>query len=157
MRKEVYTRKAKKAFSKLKQKYGDQTSLPKSNIKFEQSKSISYQKHSYRPFFESKTYRIIKVIALVAVAMLLVWHFWIQERYFQYRRDQFQTTGFRQLYQSELQHFDTTFEYAASMDDKIISIKYTKWHSKLFLNQLFDFIWDQIINRFMNLLSRKAI
>lgn len=126
MRKEVYARKAKKAFSKLKDVYGD-ARLPKSNIKIEKVENLSYEKHSYKPFFENKTYKKFKIILLSLIVLVVSWSIWIQPNYDKYRREQFEKFGFSELYNSELTYFNKLFRFTESNRSKLISIQFYSW------------------------------
>ena len=60
MRKEDYKRKPKRAYSKLKEIYGEDVNFPKSNIDSKQTGQISFKKHSYKPFYEKRFHKIAK-------------------------------------------------------------------------------------------------
>lgn len=72
MRKEVYTRKPKEVFKRLKKIYGPGASVPKSNIKLKTQRPVSYEKHTYKPFYQTRFYKITKLIILAILVGLLL-------------------------------------------------------------------------------------
>ncbi|WP_350124396.1 hypothetical protein [Imperialibacter sp.] len=129
MRRENYTRKPKKAFKKLKQVYGDDVDLPKSNINTQTEKPISFERHSYMPFDRSRFYLLFKVILLGTVAATVVWTVFLQHHYIDYRRGKFEQNEFPAYYKHELAEFDAIFSFLKSRTNRMISANYREWRN----------------------------
>ncbi|MEO9852010.1 MAG: hypothetical protein ABJH72_14265 [Reichenbachiella sp.] len=127
MRKEVYTRKPKKVFTKLKEMYGQKLVGPNSATTTRPLGSVSYEKHSYKPFYQTRFYKILKRTVLSVLAISLIWTFFIQEHFEKYLKIQFEAKGFSELYQTEMSHLTQLFETIDARRNKMISIRYYPW------------------------------
>ncbi len=74
MRKEVYTRKPKKVFEKVKEVYSD-TLKKRKQTKATLSVNISDEKHSYKPFFETRLFKVVRLLFWILFLGLFYWSF----------------------------------------------------------------------------------
>lgn len=73
MRKEVYTRKPKKVFEKLKEVYGQKSENNNPTAHAKPAGPVSYEKHSYKPFYQTRFYKVLKAIFLSAILLAFIW------------------------------------------------------------------------------------
>ncbi len=130
MRKEVYTRKAKKAFSKARQVYGRTIGNNKVAGKIKSSKPVSYEKHTYKPFFKTLFYRRAKTTIFIILALMSIWALLLNRPYQNWRKETFENNHLKAYYRNELKEIDDIFLYLSPLQDKIHSIKFTSWNQK---------------------------
>ncbi|WP_420583133.1 hypothetical protein [Reichenbachiella sp.] len=130
MRKENYTRKPKKAFKILKKVYGQKPDFPKSNLPKSNEVPISYEKHTYKPFYKSKIYRILRICCFIIIGISIVWAVFLQEPYDNYRKEKFEEENFRELYIKDLKYLAPLFHQIEQISGKFISAEYYKWSGK---------------------------
>ena len=74
MRKEVYTRKPKEAFKRIKKVYGEDVNFPKSNVKLKSNRPPeAFKRYRFKPLYKMKGYKIIKwsIITIIISIILL--------------------------------------------------------------------------------------
>lgn len=124
MRKENYSRKPKRAFTKLKEVYGHDMDIPKSKNKIKTKGPISFKKHDYKPFYQTRIYKITKRSIVALVFCSLIWAIFIQSHYDKYQKDQFEAQGFAEYYKAEMSHLSQLFEILDKQRNKLVSIRY---------------------------------
>lgn len=125
MRKEVYTRKPKAAFKKLKKIYGKHPNLPASNVPKAPSNSTSFEKHSYKPFFQTLPYLIFKRTLILFLLGTGIWFGCLDEPFLEYQRKRFEQNEIVNFYHTELQEYQRILSFLESRTDRIISIHFT--------------------------------
>ena len=128
MRKEDYKRKPKRAFSKLKEIYGEDVNLPKSNIDSKQTGPISFEKHSYKPFYERRFFIITKRILFLSLFCTIIWLLFLQDLYIHYQRKTFEEKDFVLFYNRELQAYNRMFNFIEEKSDRVVSARYDHWN-----------------------------
>ncbi|WP_422359948.1 hypothetical protein [Reichenbachiella sp.] len=110
--------------------YGQKPEFPKSNLPKSNEVPISYEKHTYKPFYKSKIYRLIRNVFFTTIGLCLIWTFYLQEPYDNYRKEKFEEENFRELYIKELKYLAPLFHQIEQISDKFISAEYYKWSGK---------------------------
>ena len=147
MRKEVYTRKAKKAFSKAREIYGRTIGNNEAAGKIEATKPVSYEKHSYKPFFETKTYINFKRSAMLIVLVIFLLTAFSNTIYKKWRLHQFEVSGFKEFYQNEMPDVQKVFEFLNKRKEKMNYAYYNTSNQKYNI-QLWNFATEDNISEY---------
>ena len=126
MRKEVYTRKPKKAFEKVKKVYGKELDFPASNKSKKRNKAtedpVSFVPHPYQPFHERPVYRVLRALVIAAAIGVALWFIYLDQDYQRHKRQQFEATQFRAYYEQHLSSYDFVFRFLHDRSDKIVDV-----------------------------------
>ncbi len=122
MKKEVYTRKPKKAFNKLKQVYGQSVAIPKSTINGKKPKKYLVR-NRFKHFSQTVVGKILKFLVLGSIVGLFigysVWEMFLKEPYFNFRRSQFEKRELASLISNKFGRLETASVYFINRGDKI--------------------------------------
>lgn len=135
MRKEVYTRKPKKAFEKIKRVYRKELDFPKSkkSRKKKSEKQNREEVHAYQPFYKLRIYKALKALFIIEFSAVLIWYMYLAEKYHQYRRDQFESSTFRPYFKQELQNTNKVLDFLADRTDKFTCVSYSEQYKTYYL------------------------
>lgn len=128
MRKEVYTRKPKEAFKRIKKVYGDDVNFPKSDIKLKSDRPPEpFKRYQFKPLYKMKGYKIIKWSFISITTLLIIWVFFLNEWVEKYQLEQFEKSAFSTYYQNELSEFDEIASFMRKRNDKLVSAGYDSY------------------------------
>ena len=122
MRKEVYTRKPKEAFKKLKQVHGE---IPKnekglSDADYKALKGL--RKYRFLHFYQSRVFRVLSLIVIASITFGTVWYLELGEYYKKYQQAKFDEEGIVQYFNSNEAKLNTVYSFFSTRRNKIVSV-----------------------------------
>ncbi len=122
MRKEVYTRKPKEAFKKLKQVHGE-TPKKGTGLKDSEYEELkNYRKSRFLHFYQSRIVKIIGITTLVLTFVGLTWQFGLSEYYNNYQQTQYDKQGIVDYYYSNEEELIIIHAFFSKRKNKIVSV-----------------------------------
>ncbi|MTI41452.1 hypothetical protein [Fulvivirga lutimaris] len=122
MRKEVYSRKPKEAFKKLKQVHGEKPKKEKGLDDSEYLELKQYRKSRFRHFYESKIFKVLSSGIIVASVLVLMWVFGLSTYYLNYKQEQFDKHGIIEYYESKKDDLNLIESFFSARRKKIESV-----------------------------------
>lgn len=121
MRKEVYTRKPKKAFKKIKETYGEPKLAKESDEKYHPGKQ--YTRTRFKHFYQTRTWKI-GVWSLIGFFVLMFLSItFIEPLYWDYKQNQFEEKGIYALYNHKKHVYDKAAIFFIERKNKIYELE----------------------------------
>ncbi|MCE7990542.1 MAG: hypothetical protein HEP71_01125 [Roseivirga sp.] len=130
MRKEVYKRKPKKAFKKVKAAY---TATPKEASQASYNASKAYQDIRFRPAYKRLWFWLILILAMASAVYLYLEDTVFSEARWQERIAQFEETGIADLYFEDQTTLDSLVNFVKQKQGKVAHIG-TSYHGDMLLS-----------------------
>lgn len=154
MRKEVYTRKPKEAFKKIKGAYGNPKKLIDDNIDYNPGKV--FERKRFKHFYQTKLWKI-SIWSLVGIFILiLVITTFIEPLYWKYKQAQFEETGINTFYNKRSHDFDKLAHFFLERDRKLLTINNRYFGDKYLIVQNINLDIDSDSLTFWNLGSENS-
>jgi hypothetical protein len=122
MRKEVYARKPKEAFKKLKQVHGEIPKVEKGLSDSEYLDLKQHRKSRFRHFYESKIFKVLSSAIILASVLVLTWVFGLSKYYLNYQQEQFEKRGIIDYYESNKDDLNLIKSFFSTRQKKLESV-----------------------------------
>ncbi|TRX59039.1 hypothetical protein FNH22_10950 [Fulvivirga sp. M361] len=122
MRKEVYTRKPKEAFKRLKQIHGETPKKEKGLKDSEYLELKQHRKSGFRHFYQSRVFMFLLSVLITVALFGLLWQFILSNYYLDYQRSQFEQSGINDYYESKRLQLATIQPFFSKRRNKLKSV-----------------------------------
>ena len=123
MRKEVYTRKPKKAFEKVNKVYGDAPELSKTEEKIKENPTDS-EVNRFKHFNQTVTFKFILVTTLIFTVGYFSWDVWLIKVFKEYQLNKFEKSGIIDYYKANEVDFKIIINFMTERQDRISQIEF---------------------------------
>jgi hypothetical protein len=123
MRKEVYTRKPKKAFEKVNKVYGDAPELSKTEEKINENSTDS-EVNRFKHFNQTVTFKFLLVTTLIFAVGYFSWDVWLIKVFKEYQLNKFEKSGIADYYKANTVDFEIIINFMHEKRDRISHIEY---------------------------------
>lgn len=133
MRKEVYTRKPKEAFKKLKGIYGEKSRKISQDADPDFDAIKVAHKGRFRQFYETTLFKLIAILSSIGLIVSIIWTFYFKQIYINYKQGIFEQSGIVEYYNTNKKDIELVKNFFQTRSNKISSLN----HNFLNSNQIF--------------------
>ena len=123
MRKEVYTRKPKVAFEKVKHIYQEKSKDNQRSGEFDYEGLKQYRKKSFLHLYKSSALLYFLILLIAGAIGLYVWSTWLSDIYNQYQQDKYEAQGISDFFNKNAEELKKVADFFIERNAKVVAIK----------------------------------